>query len=149
MKVWILAKKEAESSYNNLRFKEAAEKEGIGISFVNPEDFDIISTKQGKSSVYYKGENVKLPDCLIPRMGSGTTYFAHAIIRHLEHLGVLALNSSDSVAMAKDKLATVQQLAANNIPTPKTILAKFPIDMGIIKTKNQLPFIFIRVFIIT
>lgn len=140
-KVWLLVKKGWEDSYHNKRFKQTAKTMGIECNVVSPEDFDIIVTKQGKSSIYYCGEHIRLPDCLIPRMGSGTTYFAHAVIRHLEHLGVLVLNSSDSIALAKDKLATLQQLKLNSIPIPKTQLAKFPIDMKVIEKEFSFPII--------
>src|SRR3989344_2645188 len=141
MKVWILAKKGWGDTYHNKRFKEVAKELGIECFIVNPEDVDIVATKEGKSSIYFMGKNVSLPDCLIPRMGSGTTYFAHAIIRHLEHLGVLVLNSSDSVALAKDKLASLQHLTSNNIPIPKTLLAKSPLDMEVVEKEFTYPLI--------
>ena len=37
----------------------------------------------------------KLPDFVLPRTGSGTTYFIKAIIRHLERLGVTLINGSE------------------------------------------------------
>jgi gamma-F420-2:alpha-L-glutamate ligase len=141
MKIWILAKRGWAKSHMNLRFKEVAKDMGLECYVVNPEDFDIIATKEGKSSIYYNGENIKLPDCLLPRMGSGTTYFACAVTRHLENLGVLVLNSSQSIELSKDKLATLQYLTSNNIPIPKTILAKFPINMKIIEKEFSYPII--------
>jgi len=141
MKIWILTKKEWNSSWHNIRFKKVAKELGIDCYVVNPEDFDIVSTKEGKSSIYYNGQNIKLPECLLPRMGSATTYFACAVIRHLENLGVLVLNSSESIELSKDKLATLQILASHNIPIPKTMLAKFPIDMKVIEKEFSFPVI--------
>ena len=43
-------------------------------------------------------------------------------------MGVLFINSSDSIDNVKDKLYTMQILAQNNIPHPKTMLVKNPID---------------------
>ncbi|MFH1642817.1 MAG: RimK family alpha-L-glutamate ligase [Nanoarchaeota archaeon] len=141
MKVWLLTKKGHGRSVHNLRFKETAKKMGIECYVVNPEDLDIIVTKKGKSSIYYQGEYIKLPDCLIPRMGSGTSYFAHVIIRHLEHLGVFVLNSNESIATSKDKLSTLQLLKLNNLPIPKTQLAKFPINMKVVEKEFSFPII--------
>jgi len=141
MKVWILTKRDYFGAYNNLRFKEVAKEKGIDLSFVAPEDFDIIVTKEGKKSIRCNGEYVNLPDCLIPRMGSGTTYFALAVIRHLESQGVFVLNSAESVESAKDKLAALQKLATHNIPIPKTILAKFPLNIDIVKEELSYPVI--------
>jgi gamma-F420-2:alpha-L-glutamate ligase len=124
MKIWILVGKARLEDFENVRFVETAKQMKLDLEMVHPEDFEIIATKEGKSSIYHKGTNVVLPDCLIPRMGSGTTYFARALIRHLEYLGVSVLNSSDSIELAKDKLASLQTLTSADIPTPKTVLAK-------------------------
>lgn len=141
MKVWILIKKGLASSWQNLRFKETAEEKGIDCYFVNEEDFDLVVTKEGKSSIYYLGKKVKLPDVFLPRRGSATTYFGHAIITHLQNLGVLVLNSSESIGLSKDKLASFQRLASNNVPIPKTILAKSPFDMSVIENEFSYPVI--------
>jgi len=141
MKVWILTKQGWGDSLPNLRFKETAKVMGIDCYIVNPEDFDIIATKEGQSSIFYRGQKIVLPDILIPRMGSTTTYFASAVIRHLDHLGVLVLNSSRSIEIAKDKLATLQLLNLNNIPTPKTILAKSPVDLKVVESEFSYPIV--------
>jgi RimK family alpha-L-glutamate ligase len=83
---------------------------------------------------------VDLPDCLIPRIGT-VTYYALAIVRHFERLGVFILNSSQSMETSKDKLATLQLLASNNIPIPKTMLAKFPINISAIEKEFSYPLI--------
>lgn len=141
MKVWVLAKRGGFNSYENRRFCEAAEKMGIELQLVAPEEFDIITTKEGQRSILYNGDPVDLPDCLIPRMGAGTTYFALAVIRHLEKLGVFILNLSYTIETAKDKLATLQILSANNIPIPKTMLAKFPLNIDIVEKEFAYPLI--------
>ena len=41
----------------------------------------------------------------------GTTYFALALIRHLEKLGVYSFNSANSIDIVKDKLYQFQVLA--------------------------------------
>ena len=141
MKVWLLTKKGLTSDPQILRFKETAKEMGIECYVVNPEEFDLITTKEGQSSVRYNGEKVKLPDCLIPRRGSATNYFAHAVIRHFEHLGVLVLNSGHSINIAQDKLATSQILTLNHIPVPKTILAKSPVNLKVIESEFDYPII--------
>lgn len=141
MKTWIVAKKENFDSYENRRFQEEAEKIGFKLQMVAPEDFDIIVTKEGRKSILHNSTPVNLPNCLIPRMGAATTYFALAVIRHLERLDVFILNSSQSIETAKDKLATLQILAANNIQIPKTMLAKFPLDLDFVEKEFIYPLI--------
>ena len=141
MKIWILIKKGNLNAYGNKRLKEAAEQMGIKLKIIYPEDLDIIVTRGGRKSILHKGSPVELPDCLIPRMGANTTYFGLAIIRHLERLGVFVVNSSQSIENAKDKLATLQILASNNVPIPKTMLAKFPLDIDGIEREFGYPVI--------
>lgn len=133
MKVWILAKKVNFNNYGNKRFKEVAKDMGIELKIFDPKDFDLIVTKEGKKSILHKGHTVDLPDCLIPRMGAHTTYFALAVIRQLERAGVFVLNSSNSIEVAKDKLAALQILSSANVPIPKTMLAKFPLNIDTVE----------------
>ena len=141
MKIWMLTFKDRMESYSSSRFKEEAQKMGIELSLVAPEDFDIIVTKGGTKSVSYKGEPVTLPDCVIPRMGASTTYFALALLRHFQEIGVFVVNEDAAIEMAKDKLHTMQTLTRNNIPIPKTMLAKFPINIDLVEKEFQYPVI--------
>lgn len=139
MKIWLLKKNEESSSYEAERFKEVASQKDIVFQFVVPEEFDLIVTKEGRKSIRYNAEYTDLPDCLLPRMGAGTTYFALAVIRHLERLGVFVLNSSQSIENAKDKLASLQILSSHNIPIPKTMLAKFPLNLQLVENEFSYP----------
>ena len=140
MKVWILEKFKDFDSYTSKRFKKVAGEMNIELKLVAPEDFDLIVTKEGEKSILYDGNMVDLPDCLIPRIGT-VTYYSLAIIRHFERLGVFILNSSQSMETSKDKLATLQLLASNNIPIPKTMLAKFPINISAVEKEFSYPLI--------
>ncbi len=146
MNIWILAKSDKFDNYENTRFQEVAQRMGINLTMIAPEDCEIIATQEGRKSIFVQGQAVdKLPDCLIPRTGSGTAYFASAVIRHLEHLGVFVLNTSESIRLAKDKLATVQTLSVNNLPIPNTILAKFSLDLDLIDQQFSYPVILKKV----
>lgn len=141
MKIWLLDKQENFNVYENIRFQDEAEKIGIDLRMVAPVKFDIIITEEGKGKILYDGVAGNQVNCLISRLGSGTTYFALATVRHLESLGLLVLNPSHSIEIGKDKLATMQVLATNRIPTPKTMLAKFPLDIDILEQEFSYPLI--------
>ena len=66
---------------------------------------------------------------------------ALAVSRHLERLGVYAINTSSSIEAVKDKLYTQQILAASNMPVPKTMLAKYPIDVDLVEEQFGFPVI--------
>jgi gamma-F420-2:alpha-L-glutamate ligase len=146
MHVWILARQANFEKYENLRFLEEAKKMGIHAELIAPEMCEIIATGQGKQSILVDGQKIEsLPQCLIPRTGSNTSYFAGAVTRHMERLGVFVLNTIDSITLAMDKMATIQTLAAHNIPVPKTLLARFPIDLTLIEQEFSFPIILKKV----
>lgn len=121
------------------RFVEVAKEEGIDLTVLRPEQIDLFVTSQNRKSILVDGEETTLPDFVLPRMGAGTTYFALAVIRHLERLGVPCINSSHSTEVVKDKLFTHQILAENNFPVPKTMLAKFPINIDLVEKNLGFP----------
>lgn len=122
---WLLYKKTDDiltpEVYEIRRLVEAAVDYGVTIRVLSPDQIDIIVFGQDRDCILVDEVPTALPDFLLPRMGAGTSYFALAVIRHLERLGVYSVNSSQSVENVKDKLYTLQILAEANLPIPKTI----------------------------
>jgi len=143
MEGWILKKKKEEEiepdSYEALRFMEVAKKRDVKIRILNPEQFDLIVTREDKKSIVLDNQSTQLPQFLLPRQGANTPYFSLAIIRHLERLGVPTFNSSHSIEAVKDKLYTQQILAASNLPVPKTMLARYPLNIDLIEKVITFP----------
>jgi len=145
MEWWIIIKKinvvngQPKYSYSMNRFLEEAKNQWINLKVFTPEQFDIIVTKDDRKSIRIDWEIVPLPDFVIPRMWAGTPYFALAVIRHLERLWVYVVNSSDAIELVKDKLYSQQVLAENNLPVPKTMLAKFPVNIDLVEKQIWFP----------
>ena len=95
MNGWIIHKKSLGENHEVSRLVEEFEKQGVDIRVVNPKDVDIFVDRDDRKSILVEGIPRKLPDFVLPRTGSGTTYFIKAIIRHLERLGVVMINGSD------------------------------------------------------
>lgn len=140
---WILYKQSDKflqpEAYEVLRLKEVAEKYGIRIMVITPEEVDIVVSRDDRKSILLGNVSTPLPDFIIPRMGSSTTYFALAVIRQLERLGVYSFNSSHSVENVKDKLYHLQILAESGLPIPKTMLAKFPVESKLVEKHIGFP----------
>jgi RimK family alpha-L-glutamate ligase len=142
MNIWVLtSKKEYFSKYSNKRYIEEAKKRGLNCKMVSGEDIDILLNKEDEKSVIFEGKKISLPDVIIPKTGSYSTYFMLALIRHFEKLGVFVLNPASAIAKAKDKLHTLQLLSAKGLPIPKTLFAKFPIDQNILEREFSYPFV--------
>ena len=129
MNGWILYKNKIAESWETQKLVEEFKKQDIKIRVVHPDDVDIFVDRDDRKSILVAGKARALPDFVIPRTGSGTTYFIKAIIRHLERLGVILINGSDSIDTVKDKLYTQQVLGESNLPVPKTLLVKHPINV--------------------
>ena len=136
---WILYKNPIEESWETRKLVEGFENQGIKVRVVNPQDVDIFVDRDDRKSILVAGKSRALPDFVIPRTGSGTTYFIKAIIRHLERLGVILINGSDAIDNVKDKLYTQQVLGQSSLPVPKTLLVKHPIDIDFVEKNIGYP----------
>ncbi len=143
MKGWILFKEGSgfikNKSHAVSRLMESADEFGVELHLISPDRLDLTVTREDRKSILLDGEAVSLPDFIIPRMGAFTTYFDLAVIRHLERLGVKSFNSSESIETVKDKLFSHQILAERNLPIPKTMLVKFPVDVDLVETRLGFP----------
>ena len=141
MNGWILYKNKIAESWETQKLVEEFKKQDIKIRVVHPDDVDIFVDRDDRKSILVAGKARALPDFVIPRTGSGTTYFIKAIIRHLERLGVILINGSDSIDTVKDKLYTQQVLGESNLPVPKTLLVKHPINVEWVEQNIGFPVI--------
>lgn len=143
MKGWILYKEDAgflkEKSYGVTRLLESAERFGVELQLISPSRLDLTVTREDRKSILLDGKPVALPDFIIPRMGAFTNYFDLAVIRHMERLGVKSFNSSESIETVKDKLFSHQILAQRNLPIPKTMLVKFPVNVELVEKRLGFP----------
>lgn len=137
MKVWILFGGDVESNtdlaHEVRRFKAEAESLNIELKVYNPADFDLIVDEQVRDTILIKGHPVGLPDVVYPYFNDHDySYFSLAIVRQLERMGCLVYNKAETIEMVRDKLHTHQVLAEKGIASPPTMLAKFPIDEGMV-----------------
>lgn len=144
MKVWIIFNEEIDGpsaeAFEIRRFIAEAKDMDIEVSVYRPRQFDLLVTEKERDSVLIDGHSVPLPDFILPRtyvIDNG--YFPLAVLRQLERLGVEVFNDSACIEMVADKLHTHQVLVENNLPTPDTMLAKFPVDMDLIADKIGFP----------
>lgn len=78
---------------------------------------DLLSVLDQSQLKLLSNNNLALPDYVI--FTDKDIYLA----RQLELLGIPVFNSAESIAISDDKIATYQQLAANRLPIPRTIIA--------------------------
>jgi gamma-F420-2:alpha-L-glutamate ligase len=142
MEVWILYGDDIESNadlaHEVRRFKEEAIKMGVDLKVYNPAHFDLIVDENTRDSVLINGKPVPLPDVVYPYFNHHDhSYFSLAIVRQLERMGCLVYNKAETIEMVRDKLHTHQVLAEKGITSPKTMLAKFPVDDDMVSMIEQ------------
>jgi RimK family alpha-L-glutamate ligase len=147
--VWLLSggneqKPNATLNYTIKRLFETAWNMNIQLKICDTNKFDLVISSEGLEHIMYDGVKgvyleciltctvEKLPDAVLPRLGAKVSYFSLAVVRQLEKMGVLIINELSSLEVSKDKLSTLQSLSAHNIPIPKTMIAKFPINSSMV-----------------
>lgn len=121
------------------RFVQTAKALDIDLLVLRPGEFDLVVDANNGWSASYQGHELRKPDLIIPRCGSETNYFTLAVLRHFERQGVAIANGPAAVESVADKLHTLQVVAAANLPVPKTILGKFPVDVNLVERELGFP----------
>ena len=127
---------------NIMRLLDVARKRGIDLSVLRPDQFELVISKQDdKKSILVDDKPRPLPDFVLPRMGWETTHYAFSVIRQLQYLGVYVCNDADAIYAVKDKLYMHQLLSRSKLSSPRTMLAKYPIALEVVKREIGFPLV--------
>jgi RimK family alpha-L-glutamate ligase len=140
----LFSKSESEltdKDYSVKRLLDVARSKEIEIKIVRPEQFELVITRFDTKSILIDDKPEPLPDFVIPRMGSDTTYYAFSVIRQLQYLGSYICNDFDGIYSVKDKLYMHQLLSRSKLSSPKTMLAKYPISVQVVKREIGFPLV--------
>ncbi|HET8705139.1 MAG TPA: 30S ribosomal protein S6--L-glutamate ligase, partial [Pseudomonadales bacterium] len=80
-------------------------------------------------TLFYNGVPVPDFDAVIPRIGASVTYYGTTVLRQLEMMGVVSLNSSLSISRSRDKLRSLQVLSRSGVGLPITGYAHAAADI--------------------
>ena len=115
--------------YSTQRIKEAGEKRGHEMIIVNHTKCDLLI--QGNNpQVYYKGQELKGIDAIIPRIGASVTFYGAAVIRQFEMMKVFTATSSQSLVRSRDKLRSLQILSGAGLGLPVTAFTNYSKDVS-------------------
>ena len=125
MKIAILSRNTR--LYSTQRLVDAARARGHVVRVLDPLRC-YVRIAPGHVAIRYNGKPVRDIDAAIPRIGTQSTFYGTAVLRQLETMGVYTPNSSDAVLRARDKLRSLQILAAQGIAMPVTVIGDNPDD---------------------
>lgn len=113
--------------YSTRRLIEAAEKRDHEITIVDPLKC-VMDVTSRRPEVYHRGTILPHLDAVIPRIGASITFYALAVLRQFEVMGVYPANESVAIGRSRDKLRSLQLLARAGIGMPVTAFAHSPHD---------------------
>src|ERR1700678_180935 len=117
MKIGILSQNPA--LYSTSRLVQAAEQPGHQVRVIAQLICYMDITSQ-RPTVYYRNRKLDDFDAIIPRIGASVTFYATAVLRQFEVMGVYSLNESVAISRSRDKLRALQLLARKGIGMPVT-----------------------------
>jgi ribosomal protein S6--L-glutamate ligase len=117
----VLSRKK--SLYSTRRLLEAAKARGFRTRVLDVLRCNL-ALESGNPRLYYKGKEVRGLSVALPRIGASVTAAGLSVVRQLEAMGVPMVNGSSAIARSRDKLASLQTLAAAGVRIPRTVLAR-------------------------
>lgn len=123
MKIAILTK--LPKYYTEQRIQEEAEKRGHTVEMLRYPACYVALTEEG-SKIFYKGQELEAYDVVIPRSFAGSSTYGTAILRQFEVMGAYALIKSIAIIRSIDSLRTMQLLAREGVPVPRTVFLREP-----------------------
>jgi ribosomal protein S6--L-glutamate ligase len=121
MRIAILSRNK--NLYSIRRLRQEARKLHMQCDIVDPLECQLVV--DGKNSRILVGTEI-LPryDVVLPRIGASITEYGLSVVNHFEMQGMLAINSSQSIAESRDKMRSLQILSGAGIVVPATVLAR-------------------------
>ncbi|MGD9388620.1 MAG: 30S ribosomal protein S6--L-glutamate ligase [Gammaproteobacteria bacterium] len=113
--------------YSTRRLIEAAQQLGHEVSVIDPLKC-VMDVTSRRPAVHYHGETLPVFDAVIPRIGASITFYALAVLRQFEVMGVYPANESVAIGRSRDKLRCLQLLARAGVGMPVTAFAHSPVD---------------------
>ncbi len=118
----------ARTLYSTRRFFEEGFKRGHKMRVYPPMQMSAY-LERNALELYYADQKIETPHCIIPRLGQKKPEHTLSIIRHYEMMHVKSLNGSHPMMRCRDKFVTMQVLAQNRVPVPRSVLIDDPLHI--------------------
>ncbi|MCS6917868.1 MAG: 30S ribosomal protein S6--L-glutamate ligase [Chitinophagales bacterium] len=82
-----------------------------------------MAIEKGNPQIFYRSQEVKGVDAVIPRIGASFTFYGTAVVRQFEMQRVFSVNESQAITRSRDKLRSLQLLSRAGLSIPKTVFA--------------------------
>lgn len=123
MNILVLSRNPA--LYSTQSIVNAGRRRGHYMRVIDHMQCDLVIEKN-VLQVYYQDEKIEDYHAIIPRIGNTATSFGSAVVRQFEMMGYFSTMKSQSLLLARNKISSLQFLAAHGIGVPKTVIGNNP-----------------------
>lgn len=124
MKGWLLRNPGKMEDRSIVKIMNIVEKNNIDIEVVDPTKIHVFCDAAFDGKIYVGDEIKEVPDYVIAAFFTEKNYHTNSVLKMLESVGVLCINSSDCIRNVDDKLLSFQKImeSTQNVRFPKTLL---------------------------
>src|SRR5687767_9356644 len=126
MKIAILSRNPR--LYSTKRLVEAGKQRGHEMLILDHLKCVLVIEK-GRPHIFYKGEEVKGVEAVIPRIGSSVTFYGSAVVRQFEMMKIFTAVESQALVRSRDKLRSLQLMSRAGLNMPKTVFTNYSRDV--------------------
>jgi ribosomal protein S6--L-glutamate ligase len=112
------------SIYTTRRLVEAARARGVTARVVDP--LDVEMGLGDEPAVYWRRRRFPRTDVVVPRIGLSIHQFGLSVVNQLELMGIPVLNGAYGISASRNKMRSLQLLAAAGVRVPRTVMAADP-----------------------
>jgi ribosomal protein S6--L-glutamate ligase len=109
------------SIYTTRRLVEAARARGLRVRVVDPLEIEMGLGEE--PAVYWRRRRLPRTDVVVPRIGLSVHQYGLSVVNQLELMGLPVLNGAYGIAASRDKMRSLQLLAAAGVRVPRTVMA--------------------------
>jgi len=122
MRLTILSR--SRSIHTTRRLVEAARARGGPARVIDPLEVEL--GLGDEPAVYWRRKRFPRTDVVIPRIGLSIHQYGLSVVSQLELMGIPVLNAAYGIAASRNKMRSLQLLAAGGIRVPRTVMASDP-----------------------
>lgn len=105
--------------YSTRRLVKAGRQRGHKIEVLDTQRLTI-GLDHGKPSLHYHAKLLRIPDAILPRIGTSITRYGTAVVRQFEQMDVFTPNTAAGIGNSRDKLRSLQILSRHDVGIPLT-----------------------------
>jgi ribosomal protein S6--L-glutamate ligase len=113
--------------YTTRRLAQAARLRGARVRVLDPLQVEMHLDEQ--PSAFYQRRKLRRTDVVVPRIAPSIQAYGLAVVNHFAMMGVPTLNDAAGIAASRNKMRSLQLLAASDVPVPPTVMAASASDL--------------------